>query len=66
MTNDVNISSDLDKIQNNAQASPHIQVPAGGYQVSVAIIHSGKPENEYPIGSYLQRIYVFALCRTDS
>ena len=56
---ELEIKGDLHKIQDTAQANPHTQVPAGGYQVSVAIIHSGKPENEYPIGSYLQRIYVF-------
>ena len=50
---------DLHKIQNNAQANPNVQVPAGSFKVSVAILHHGKPGNEYPIGQFLQRIYIF-------
>ena len=46
----VDIIAGLDKIQQSAQAKSGLQVPAGGYQVSVAIIHNGKPGNEYPIG----------------
>ena len=55
----VDIIAGLDKIQQTAQANPHMQVPAGGFEVTVAIIHNGKPGNEYPIGRFLQRIYVF-------
>ncbi len=50
---------DLHKIQNSGQTNPNVQVPAGSYKVSVAILHHGKPGNEYPIGQFLQRIYIF-------
>ena len=55
----VDIIAGLEKIQKSAQANPHIQVPAGSFKVSVAILHHGKPANEYPIGQFLQRIYIF-------
>ena len=55
----VDIIAGLDKIQQSAQAKSGLQVPAGGFEVTVAIIHNGKPGNEYPIGRFLQRIYVF-------
>ena len=55
----VDIIAGLEKIQNSAQANPHLQVPAGSFKVSVAILHHGKPANEYPIGQFLQRIYIF-------
>ena len=55
----VDIIAGLEKIQQSAQAKSGLQVPAGGYQVTVAVIHNGKPGNEYPIGRFLQRIYVF-------
>ena len=50
----VDIIAGLDKIQQSAQAKVGLQVPAGGYQVTVAVIHQGKPGNEYPIGRFLQ------------
>ena len=55
----VDIIAGLEKIQQTAQAKVGLQVPAGGYQVTVAVIHSGKPGNEYPIGRFLQKIYIF-------
>ena len=55
----VDIVGGLEKIQNQAQAKSNVQVPAGGYRVTVAILHHGIPANEYPIGRYIQRIYIF-------
>ncbi len=55
----VDIIGGLDKIQNSALAKPGVQLNAGGYKVSVAVLHHGKPANEYPIGQFLQRIYIF-------
>ena len=55
----VDIIAGLEKIQQAAQAKPDQQVPAGSFKVSVAILHHGKPANEYPIGQFLQRIYIF-------
>ena len=55
----LNIIAGLEKIQKSAQANPHLQVPAGSFKVSVAILHHGKPANEYPIGQFLQRVYIF-------
>ena len=55
----VNIIGGLDQIQNSALAKPGVQVDAGGYRVTVAVLHHGKPANEYPIGQFLQRIYIF-------
>ena len=48
----VDIIDGLDKIQKSAMAKPHIQLNAGGYKVSVAVLHHGKPANEYPIGQF--------------
>ena len=55
----VNIIGGLDQIQNSTLAKPGVQVDAGGYRVTVAVLHHGKPANEYPIGQFLQRIYIF-------
>ena len=55
----VDIIGGLESIQNQAQAKIGKQVPAGGYKVTVAILHHGIPANEYPIGRYIQRIYIF-------
>ena len=55
----VNIIGGLDQIQNSTLAKPGVQVEAGGFRVSVAVLHHGKPANEYPIGQFLQRIYIF-------
>ena len=56
----VNIIGGLDQIQNSTLAKPGVQVEAGGpAKVSVAVLHHGKPANEYPIGQFLQRIYIF-------
>ena len=59
---ETDMKGDLDKIQNAAQANPYIQVPAGSFKVTVAILHHGNhlgSVNEYPIGQFLQRIYIF-------
>ena len=45
----VDIVGDLKKIQDIGQAKPDVQVPAGGYKVTVALLHHGIPANEYPI-----------------
>ena len=55
----VDIVGDLKKIQDIGQAKPDVQVPAGGYKVTVALLHHGIPANEYPIGRYIQKIYIF-------
>ena len=55
----VDIIGGLESIQNQAQAKIGKQVPAGGYKVTVAILHHGIPANEYPIGRYIQRIYIY-------
>ena len=55
----VDITGDLEKIQNIGQAKSKKSVPAGAYRVTVAILHHGIPANEYPIGRYIQRIYIF-------
>ena len=55
----VDIIGGLDKIQKSALSKPGVQLNAGGYKVSVAVLHHGKPANEYPIGQFLQRIYIF-------
>ena len=55
----VDIIAGLEKIQKSAQAKPDLQVPDGSFKVSVAILHHGKPANEYPIGQFLQRVYIF-------
>jgi len=55
----VDITGGLEQIQNQAQAKIGHQVPAGGYRVTVAILHHGIPANEYAIGRYIQRIYIF-------
>ena len=47
----VDIIAGLDKIQQSAQAKSGLQVPAGGYQVTVAIIHNGKL---FYNGSYME------------
>ena len=47
----VDIVGGIEKIQNQAQAKKGKQVPAGGYRVTVAILHHGIPANEYPYRS---------------
>ena len=55
----VDITGGFEQIQKQAMSKIGHQVPAGGYRVTVAILHHGIPANEYPIGRYIQRIYIF-------
>ena len=54
----VDIVAGLKAIQ-EAQSNPKDQIPPAGFKATVAILHHGSPANEYPIGSFIQKIYVF-------
>ena len=54
----VDIVEGLRAIQ-DAQSNPKDQIPPAGFKATVAILHHGSPANEYPIGSFIQKIYVF-------
>ena len=54
----VDIIAGLKAIQ-KAQSSPKDQIPSAGFKATVAVLHHGKPGNEYPIGSFIQKIYIF-------
>ena len=40
-------------------------IPPGGFKVTVAILHHGSPGNEYPIGSFIQKITIFEDVEVD-
>ena len=53
----MNIADELGKIQ-QSQASDSA-IPPGGFKITVAVLHHGSPANEYPIGSFIQKINKF-------
>ena len=53
----MDISSELGQIQ-QSQASDSA-IPPGGFKITVAVLHHGSPANEYPIGSFIQKITIF-------
>ena len=54
----VDIVAGLKAIQ-EAQSNPKDQIPSASFKATVAVLHHGSPANEYPIGSFIQKIYVF-------
>ena len=53
----MNIADELGKIQ-QSQASDSA-IPPGGFKITVAVLHHGSPDNEYTIGSFIQKITIF-------
>ena len=53
----MNIADELGKIQQSQSGG--VAIPPGGFKITVAVLHHGSPANEYPIGSFIQKITIF-------